>query len=158
MPDLTLTTGTHNTSSAAVVTSLSLANNANENADGKIFTQTTANVGNLPLTGYTPITSGNLTIPSSSDNINTAIAKIMHILGNDTSLTTGEPEETTDVLTKVSLQNGALIGTYETLGSAAYSNTDAFETAGTAENVRKQLIGKDTDDAQTGIYGYGSGI
>lgn len=124
-----------------VVTSLSF------NTTNQRFDVMKRSVGNLSLTGYTPITSGDFATPSNSDNVNTAIAKIMRILGNNTSLTTGEPEEN-EVLTKVSLQNGQLSGSYIELGTAAYANATAFELMGAAENVRTQLIGEDTDTDQ----------
>lgn len=86
MPGLTLANGTHNVNAAAVVTSLALTNNANENADGKVFTQTTADVGTLPLTGYVSQETNPIIFPTNS--INTAFATVENslfsLIGTDT--------------------------------------------------------------------------
>ena len=80
MPDLSLANGTHN-NTAAVVTSLTLADNAGVN--GKVFTQTTANVGTLPLTDYNiDNNDDSVAAINSTDSINTAIQRLEYRLNS----------------------------------------------------------------------------
>ena len=115
-PEGKIAYGEHDETSANVITSLAF-----DPASGKI-TKTDANVGTLPLTGYSQSQSISA-MPESIDSINVAISKLSYVLNNST-VTVNEriealdvSETTGDFIAKIKQENGKIIATSGTFGT-----------------------------------------
>lgn len=154
MPDLSLANGTYN-NTAAVVTSLTLADNAGVN--GKVFTQTTANVGTLPLTGY-DLDNNNDSVAaiSATDSINTAIQRLEYRLDSLDATADSTKTEIDGSTARSTLNNGvfALQAIKETDGKIVSMTPVEVDAAGAAATALGTAIGgeEDTESSNT-IHG-----
>ena len=127
-PEGQLANGTHVATSANVVTSLDF-----DPASGTI-TKTDANVGALPLTGYEQVESISA-MPTATDSINVALAKVTYILNNSTTTVDSRistainalnaAESTGDFIAKIKETNGVISATIGTFGTSGTIATDA---------------------------------
>ena len=122
-----LANGTHVATSANVVTSLAF------DATSGTITKTDANVGTLPLTGYAQVESISA-MPTATDSINVALAKVTYILNNSTTTVDSRistainaldaAESSDDFIAKIKETNGVISATTGTFGTSGTIATD----------------------------------